>query len=575
MPGVFLCRATQLGTCEACLDSRMPLYRVLVIGGYGFFGRRLVERLARSPGLHLIVAGRSAAQGLALADALRGAARAQLSCATLDADAPAFADDLKALAPDITVHTSGPFQGQRYHVAQACMAAGAHYIDLADGRDFVVGISSLNQAALDRGLSIISGASSVPALSDAAARHLAQGLTRVDHIDIGISPGNRTERGLATVRAILSYCGKALPAVDHRPSFGWSGSRRHLYPVPVGNRLLSPCDVPDLALLPKRHAGCPTISFGAGLELPLLHRGMNALALLARVGIVKDWSAHAVALKWLGDRFSGLGSNAGAMHVCVSGETAEGISRSRTWHLVATHGDGPFVPTLAAAALIRKLQHGDASLAGAQPCVGLLSLQDFARESEGLHIDMNESSSIDALSLYERVLGASYSQLPMAVQRFHRLAGHTVLNGWVQTQAPSSLPARLLAFCLGTPRRASSGPLSFELDASAEAERWTRHFPTRTMTSRMRLVAGKIQEKLGAARLTFGLSVADGRLRMELEGLRFMGLPCPRWLMPQVVAEETGKDDQLHFRVAAGLPLLGTVAAYDGHLELGPAQATS
>ncbi len=550
----------------------MPCYRVLVIGGYGFFGRRLVQRLSRIPGLHVVVAGRSQARGQSLVDELRPHAKAGLSCAALDVDAPHFATALGALAPQAVVHTSGPFQSQDYRVAEACIAADAHYIDLADGREFVAGIGRLDRAARARGLAVISGASSVPALSSAAADQLAHGFTRVDHVDIGISPGNRTERGLATVRAILSYCGKALPANAGPPTFGWSGSREHRYPAPVGNRLLSPCDVPDLVLLASRYAGHPSISFGAGLELLLLHRGMNVLALLTRLGIVKDWSVHAAALKWLADWFCRLGSDAGAMHVRVSGETAEGVRRSRTWQLVATGGDGPFVPTLAAAALIRKLQGGDAGLVGARPCVGLLTLQDFARESGGLQIAMTEAPAIDHFSLYERVLGPSYERLPAAVQRFHRLQGRSVLKGWVQTQAPSSLPARLLAFCLGTPRRASSGPLSFELEASAEAECWTRHFPTRTMTSRMRFVAGRIQEQLGAARLTFGLSVADGKLKMELEGLRFLGVPCPRWLMPQVVAEEIGRDDRLHFRVAANVPLLGRVAGYDGYLDLGPAE---
>jgi uncharacterized protein YbjT (DUF2867 family) len=36
------------------------MHRVLVLGGYGVFGRRAVERLAREAGLEVIVAGRSA-----------------------------------------------------------------------------------------------------------------------------------------------------------------------------------------------------------------------------------------------------------------------------------------------------------------------------------------------------------------------------------------------------------------------------------------------------------------------------------------------------------------------------------
>jgi hypothetical protein len=38
--------------------------------------------------------------------------------------------------------------------------------------------------------------------------------------------------------------------------------------------------------------------------------------------------------------------------------------------------------------------------------------------------------------------------------------------------------------------------------------------------------------------------------------------------MPRIVAEETGAGDQVHFRVVAALPLVGTVASYRGHLDL-------
>lgn len=173
-----------------------------------------------------------------------------------------------------------------------------------------------------------------------------------------------------------------------------------------------------------------------------------------------------------------------------------------------------------------------------------------------------------APSLYERAMGDSYALLPAAVQRFHRLSGRVVLHGSVQTHAPASSLARVLAFCLGAPQRASSGPIRFELDASPVVERWTRCFPTQTMTSRLRLVAGSVEEQLGAARLTFQLLAADGRLEMALTRMRFLGVPCPRWLLPRITAEESGDDDRFHFRVCAALPWVGTVASYHGHLDI-------
>lgn len=371
----------------------MPSFRVLVVGGYGFFGRRLVARLAGQSGLHIVVCGRSAQAGLAVIESLRPSALSTLSAQALDIHSSTFDRDLAALAPDAVVHASGPFQGQDYRVAEACMACGSHYIDLADGRGFVAGIGVLDGAARRAGVAVVSGASSVPALSSAAADHLARGFSELQKIDMGISPGNRTDRGLSTVQAILSYCGKPLPGNGTHRRFGWTGSRGHRYPDPVGKRLLSPCDVPDLTLLPSRYPGSPTVTFGAGLELQILHRGMNVMAAMARWGLVADWSVHAPWLKRVADSVKAWGTDAGAMHVTVTGTPANGRARARTWHLLATHGDGPHVPTLAATALVRKLKNGDASLVGASPCVGLLSLEEFVQECAGLHIKMTVTST--------------------------------------------------------------------------------------------------------------------------------------------------------------------------------------
>lgn len=176
--------------------------------------------------------------------------------------------------------------------------------------------------------------------------------------------------------------------------------------------------------------------------------------------------------------------------------------------------------------------------------------------------------------MYELVMGTDYARLPLAVQRFHRLQGRAVLHGWVETHAPRSALARLLAYCLGTPRSASSGSIRFVLEAGPDLESWIRHFPAQTMTSRMRLVGGQVEEQLGAAQLTFNLAAVGETLKMELARMRFFGVPCPKWLMPRIVAEETGAEDQIHFRVVAALPLVGTVASYRGHLDLS-SKATS
>lgn len=364
--------------------------RVLVLGGYGFFGRRLVERLAHDQRLALIVAGRHLDAAQQLADTVRQRTNAIVSILQTDAGDPAaLAAALRSAAPHIVVNTCGPFQQRDYLVARACIDAGCHYIDLADGRDFVANIVTLDIAARQRGVLIVSGASSVPALSSAALDTMAPAFVHMHSIDIGISPGNRTERGLATVQAILGYCGA--PIVGWRDGkaevvTGWDSTWKHPYPMPVGTRRLSPCDVPDLELFPQRYAGIRNVRFGAGLELGLLHNGMRLLANVRRIGLVRNWAAYAGLLKSVSDWFVPFGSDAGAMHVRVMGIGQTGEEITRTWTLVATAGDGPHVPTLASVALIHRLVEKRMPLRGATPCVGLLDLADFQNEMHDLSI---------------------------------------------------------------------------------------------------------------------------------------------------------------------------------------------
>lgn len=119
-------------------------------------------------------------------------------------------------------------------------------------------------------------------------------------------------------------------------------------------------------------------------------------------------------------------------------------------------------------------------------------------------------------------MGPAFQRLAPALARFHSLSGTHRLQGQVQVDAPATWSARVLALALGAPQRAAQGAITFELDARPAAERWTRRFPTQTMQSTLREVAGQVVghaagqvvEHLGAARLTFALHEADGRLVM-------------------------------------------------------------
>lgn len=172
-------------------------------------------------------------------------------------------------------------------------------------------------------------------------------------------------------------------------------------------------------------------------------------------------------------------------------------------------------------------------------------------------------------------MGPAFARLSPALARFHSLSGAHRLQGEVEVEAPASTLGRVLAGALGAPQRSARGSIVFDLEATPRAEVWTRHFPARTMRSTLRESRGQVVEHLGAARLGFTLVEEQGRLVMRLENLHFLCVPCPAWLRPQIVAEETGLGDALHFHVQATVPWVGQVVHYRGHLVVPRAQGAS
>lgn len=368
-------------------------WTVLLLGAYGLFGTRIAQRLARQNGWRLLLAGRDASRAQALAVRCRADpdCLAELVPVLVDAHTAGFAALLQRERPQLVIHCAGPFQQQGYAIAQACLEAGAHYVDLADGRDYVLGFGpALDALARKYDRLAVTGASTVPGLSAAVVDQCRGEFSRLDGIDIGISPGNRTERGLATVAAILSYVGRPLPWREHaRPMavYGWQALQRHVYATPVGPRWLAACDVPDLALFEPRYGPLQHLRFRAGLELKHLHFGLWLLSWLVRAGLVRDLARHAPTLKRLSEWFARDGSEQGAMHVALSGVGNSGSAHERCWEIIARDGDGPQIPATAAVVVAIKLARGELAVRGALPCIGLFTLAECLRSLQPYAIE--------------------------------------------------------------------------------------------------------------------------------------------------------------------------------------------
>lgn len=352
--------------------------QVLILGGYGNFGRRIATSLSKA-GISVIIAGRNKVKAQNLAGEL-GAGYAVFDVNT------ELEQQLKTLKPKVVINTCGPFQLADYNVAKTCIANNINYIDLADGRDFVCGISALNTAANENGILVVSGASTVPGLSSAVIENFKDEFSEIDSLLYGISPGQKASRGLATTQGILTYLGKRLkPAGNGKIRYGWQDIYRQHYPK-LGPRWMANCDIPDLDLFPQKY-GIRYLQFSAGMENTLLHLSIWAVSWLIRLGLPVKMEKHASSLLKLSHWFDRFGTADGGMHVILKGKNNSGQPLVRKWFIIAKNGDGPQIPCIPAIILAKKIVGEKLPITGAKPCVGLVTLEEYLDELKSFEIE--------------------------------------------------------------------------------------------------------------------------------------------------------------------------------------------
>ena len=539
---------------------------VLVIGGYGGFGARLCRRLSVD-GWRVLVAGRNLGDATDMAERIAHAEPVKLD---RNGDVAAC---LRQYRPTLVIDAAGPFQGSAPQVIEACITEGIDYLDLADGRDFVSEIGRFDSAARDAGVVVMSGASSVPALSSAVVQMMGRNMQQITQVTSAISASNRATAGPSVSAAILSYVGKPVRLWRGKRlvvATGWHSLTRQRYVVPGQkpiSRLTALADIPDLQIFPQDLPGHPATIFRAGPEFAFQTRAVWLLSWLVKW----RWLSSLVPLKRvllpLQGLTSMLGSDRSAMVVEIKGWEGE-QAVMRRWTLIAGDGDGPEIPTLAAQLLARGMRDG-AYAPGARTSLGQLPFGAFEPLFAGLAIHYAFERQ-DYTPLYQRVMGSGYARLAPAVQAMHRLVGDGGAAGQGTVRRGRSLVARMIGAVMGFPRAGDHEVhVSFaEVDGR---ELWTRDFSGQRFTSEMTATrqGDALIERFGAMRFTFAITPADdGALDMTFRRWSFLHIPMPKWLAPRIAAREYEEDGDFHFDVAIRLPLVGEIVHYHGRLKL-------
>lgn len=164
---------------------------IVVAGGSGAVGRRVAERLAPWFPARIVVAGRNRDRAHAVASQVGHGASSEVLDVT---DPTTFAAALgRAGAVVSCVEHSEP------SFVRACLARGAHYVDVTADGEGIAAIESLDALARASGAVAVLSVGLAPGLTNLLAREVCSTLDRVDRLDLGVQLDTLDAHGAAAI----------------------------------------------------------------------------------------------------------------------------------------------------------------------------------------------------------------------------------------------------------------------------------------------------------------------------------------------------------------------------------------
>ena len=372
-------------------------------------------------------------------------------------------------------------------------------------------------------------------------------------------------------RAILSYVGRPVRlwrGGRWRHGHGWQEMRKESMAaggLRLGRRRVALVDVPDHDLLPAMLPGRPATAFRAGNELGFQMWFLWLASWPVRWGWIKSLSGAARWLLPVQRLTSWLGNDKSGMTVALTGRRGA-AAVERRWTLVAIDGDGPEIPTLAAALLADDVFAGKLKPGACDPSA-LLPLERFEAAFAGLALAHGIEERVLPPVLYEQLMGAEFAALPAMVQAIHDIQADAGAAGEGRVERGRNLFARLMGAIAGFPP-AGAYPLHVAFAARGGRERWTRDFGGHVFSSELSAKHGLAVERFGAMRFGFALAPAPDGLVMRLRRWSAFGVRLPLFLAPRIAAREWQDDEgRFRFDVRLHFPLAGEIVHYTGWLR--------
>lgn len=554
-------------------------YKLLIIGGYGTFGGRLARLMSDEARLTIMIGGRSLHKATTFANALSGPA--EILPVRFDRDGD-VRGQLASISPDIVVDASGPWQAyghDPYRLARAAIECGAHYLDLADSKDFVCNISELDDAARKQNVFVLAGVSTCPVLTSAAARHLSSDLEEISSVTGGIAPSPFAGMGRSVVEAIASYAGM--------PVTTWKDNKlkkEHAFVstrcftvrppgcVPLPPMTFSLIEVPDLELLRSLHRPVRSIWFGVSTLPAVYHALLRLLARGVRAKLVPSLSWLSAIMLSVMNHLA-WGEHRGGMFIEVRGRTTDGKQIERSWHLIAEGDTGPNVPVLAANIIIRRYLQIRTPAPGARTAKDILSMADYEPMFRQLGIRTGEyrSDELEDQPLFRKAMGSAWAGLPAPIRELHGETGACHFSGQASVVRGRSFLSRLIAGLAGFPEDAQDIPVTVHMESTNGEEHWHRNFDGHRFSSEYSSGRGRHEgltcERFGPVKFAMALVAKENKLLYVPRRWTFLGVPMPKTFLPGGEMYETATNGKFHFHVEISLPIVGHLVTYTGWFE--------
>jgi short subunit dehydrogenase-like uncharacterized protein len=188
----------------------------MLYGAAGYTGA-LIAQQAQKRGHQPLLAGRSAAAVAALGGRFGLPHRAL----TLD-DPAALSAALDGV--DLVLNAAGPFLRTAAQLAEACLSAGVHYIDIGNELQVFLTLYDLHQHAQRAGVAIIPGVGFGVVATNCLARYVSDAVGGAQHLEVAA-------RGAAAQQGP----GIAASVQENLPYGGWTRQAGRLHPCPLGS----------------------------------------------------------------------------------------------------------------------------------------------------------------------------------------------------------------------------------------------------------------------------------------------------------------------------------------------------